>query len=79
MSHLSRMKNPGLTISVRSQRLRSDLRWKIWNLNAKLQNSKVQHATKALVVMRSLEQGPNPQVPVNQASQTFPAPLIRYR
>ena len=60
MSHLSSMKNPGLAISARSQRLRSDLRWKIWNLNAKMQNSKVQHATRALVVRRSLEQGPNP-------------------
>ena len=37
-----------------------------------IQNSKVHQATIALVVMRSLEQGPNPQVPVNQAIPNFP-------
>jgi len=72
MSHLSRMKTPGLTISARSQRLRPNLAGRFWNLNAKMQDSKVQHATGALVVMRSLEQGPNPQVSVNQAIPNFP-------
>lgn len=43
-----------------------------WNLNVKIQNSKAHNATLALVVMRSIERGPNPQVPVNQAIPNFP-------
>lgn len=43
-----------------------------WNLDAKIQNSKVHQATGALVVMRSIEKGPSPQVPVNQAIPNFP-------
>jgi len=37
-----------------------------------MQNTRVLHATGALVVMRSVEQGPNPQVPIGQAIQNFP-------
>ena len=37
-----------------------------------MQNAKVLHATGGLVVMRSIEQGLNPQVPVNQAIPNFP-------
>ena len=37
-----------------------------------MRNSKVDRATAGLVVMRSLEQGPNPQVPIGQAIPNFP-------
>lgn len=43
-----------------------------WNLNAKMQNVGVRHATGALVVMRSIELGLNPQVQVNQPIPNFP-------
>ena len=37
-----------------------------------MQNLKVHNATGSLVVMRSIERGPSPQVPVNQAISNFP-------
>lgn len=43
-----------------------------WNLKAQMLNLKVNHATGALIVMRSLEQGPNPRVAINQAIPNFP-------
>jgi len=43
-----------------------------WNLDAKMQNSRVFNATGALVVMQSVERGPNPQVPIGQAIPNFP-------
>lgn len=52
--------------------MRAMINAQFWNLNAKMQHSKVDDATGALVVMRSLDQGPNPQVPVNQAIPNFP-------
>ena len=42
-------------------------------MDAKIQNSKVHYANGELVVMRSIEKGPNPQVPVNQAIPNFPS------
>ena len=37
-----------------------------------MHNMGVRDAAGALIVMRSIEQGPNPQVPVNQAIPNFP-------
>jgi hypothetical protein len=37
-----------------------------------MENAKVNNATGALVVMRSIELGPNPQVPINQPIPNFP-------
>jgi len=48
------------------------MRAEFWNLDAKIQNSKVHQATLALVVMRSTEKGSKPRVPVNQAIPNFP-------
>jgi hypothetical protein len=42
-------------------------------MKAQMQNAKVNNATGALVVMRSVEPGPNPQVPINQPIPNFPA------
>jgi hypothetical protein len=36
-------------------------------------NAKVNHATGALVNMRSVEPGANPQIPINQPIPNFPA------
>ncbi|XTI95190.1 hypothetical protein V2W45_1349619 [Cenococcum geophilum] len=59
-----------LTQSIHDMKAMTDAQF--WNLNAKIQNSKVHNATEALVVMRSIERGPSPQVPVNQAIPNFP-------
>ena len=45
---------------------------RFWNLNAKIQNSKVHQTTGALVAMRSIDSSPNPQVMVNQPIPNFP-------
>jgi hypothetical protein len=57
--------------SIHDMQARMDAQF--WNLNAKMHNSRVSHATGALVVMRSIQQGPNPRVPVNQPIPNFPA------
>jgi hypothetical protein len=38
-----------------------------------MENAKVDNATGALVIMRSIDQGLNAQVPVNQDIVNFPA------
>jgi hypothetical protein len=38
-----------------------------------MENAKLNDAAGALVVMRSIDQGANPQVPINQPILTFPA------
>jgi hypothetical protein len=46
-----------------------------FNLKAQMLNMKVSNATGALVVMRSIDQGPNHQVPINQPIPNFPGTL----
>ena len=41
-------------------------------MNAKMENARVSDAAGALIVMRSVEPGPNPQVLVNQPVPNFP-------
>ncbi|KAF8526510.1 hypothetical protein BU17DRAFT_82598 [Hysterangium stoloniferum] len=45
-----------------------------WNIDARMQNAaKVARPTQRLVPLRSIQRGPNPQVPVNTAIPNFPA------
>ncbi|KAF8526508.1 hypothetical protein BU17DRAFT_82596 [Hysterangium stoloniferum] len=45
-----------------------------WNIDARMQNAaKVDRPTQRLVPLRSIQRGPNPQVPVNTAIPNFPA------
>jgi hypothetical protein len=41
-------------------------------MNAKIESMRVAHANGALVVMRSVDQGLNPQVRINQPILNFP-------
>jgi hypothetical protein len=45
---------------------------RFWNLNAKIQNSKVHQLTGTLVAMRSVDSSPNPQIAINQPIPNFP-------
>jgi hypothetical protein len=47
--------------------------YRSWNLKAQMHNTKVNSATGALVVLRSIDRGPNRQVPINQPIPNFPA------
>ncbi|XTI95188.1 hypothetical protein V2W45_1349618, partial [Cenococcum geophilum] len=43
-----------------------------WNMGARMWNSEVHHATGALVILQSVERGPNPRVPIGRPIPDFP-------
>ena len=45
---------------------------RIFNMEAKIAQAKINNAYQALVIMRSIDRHPNAQVPVNRPIQNFP-------
>ncbi|KIX08819.1 uncharacterized protein Z518_03476 [Rhinocladiella mackenziei CBS 650.93] len=55
------------------QRSTDKISAQIWNSEARIQNGKVLIATVALIVMHSIDSGPNAQVPIGDPIPNFPA------